>query len=657
MSVFRFRLVGPVLFYDMVRIGRRSRYFLIRAAYLLVLLAFLYLTQQRAYYQLATTGPHSVTRILAEFGEFFFFYYTVIQFLTVLVVTPALVAGSIAEEKERRTLEYLLATDLTNRELVLGKLISRLALLLLFFLAGIPVLSLSMLFGGISPDLMLCSALATLVTLLSVASVSMLISVYVRRVRDAVLLSYLSIVGFFVLWLFLEGLRAFVQLDGTTTIPALFMESVVTVYRWGNPFYALNDLVKHVQMAGALNKKAYELLAKYAAFHGLIIVFALSLSLLLVRWLYVSQILEAKLPKRRTKAAETVWVPRSDGQAGRLVGFVTSPAKKRVTAARRPPVWNACMMWKELFVERSLRLGIIGEVLMSYFALALLFPVLVVTGVALLNRLSQSGAFENTQEIANLYIRWIGSLVALLIYIGIATRACNSVTSERDRNTLESLLATPLEVPEILFAKWCGSLYGVRFLLGVLSVIWLAGLVSGGLHWLAIFSTILVVTVLACFCASLGLYLGIRIRNAIIAQISTIVIILGLGAASWGLAFVISDETRKDPYRHPYSYQAVILRSVSPLFLTEFFAFCERDLNPRDQHEFGFIHSRGMRYHSSCYLHQGQVGFAFLMLSIYALAAMIIYSRAVARFDRLSGRTGRRPDRARLPPSARTASA
>lgn len=655
-NVFRLRLVGPVLFYDLVRLGRRSRYFLIRAVYLLVLLAFLYFTQQRAYYQLATMGPQSVTRILAEFGEFFFFCYTVIQFLTVLLVTPALVAGCIAEEKERRTLEYLLATDLTNREIVLGKLISRLALLLLFFLAGLPVLSLSMLFGGISPDLMLCSALATLVTLLSVASVSMLISVYVQRVRDAVLLSYLTIVGFFVLWLFLEGVRIFVLLDGRTTVPALFMEGVVTVYRWGHPFYALYDLVGHVQMAGTLNKKAYELLAKYAAFHGLIIFLALGLSLLLLRWLYVSQILEAKLPKRRTKAAKTVWVPRSDGQMGRPVGFVTLPAKQRAAARRRPPVWDACMMWKELFVERSLRLGIVGEVLMSYFALALLFPVLVVTGAVFLSYMKQSGYLQEMQQAANLPIRYVGLIVSLLIYLGVAARACNSVTSERDRNTLESLLATPLEVREILFAKWCGSLYGVRFLVGVLVVLWVAGLISGGLHWLAIMPTALVVIVLSCFCASLGLYFGIRIRNALIAQISTLVVILGLGLAAWGLAFVISDETERDPYRHPYTYRAVILRSVSPLFLTQFFAFCESDLmNPSHRSEYRIFDFLGMR--SSRYLHQGQVGFAFLLLSIYALAAMILYSLAVALFDRLSGRTGSRPDRARPPPVVRTASA
>ncbi|MCS6977105.1 MAG: ABC transporter permease subunit [Gemmatales bacterium] len=650
-NVFRVRLVGPVLFYDMVRLGRRSRYFVIRAVYLLVLLLFLYFLQQRTYYQLATMGPQGVTQIFAEFGERFFFYYTLIQFLTVLAVTPALVAGTIAEEKERRTLEYLLATDLTNREIVLGKLFSRLALLLLFLLAGLPVLSLSLLFGGISPDLMVCSGLATLVTLLSVAAVSLFISVYVRRVRDAVLLSYLSILGFFVLWLFLEGVRLFIELDGKSTPASLGATAVVTVFRWGNPFYALYELYSHVQRVGTINAKAYELLAKYAGFHGVIIVLALALALALVRWLYVTQILEAKQPKSRSKAIKPVWVPRKDGHADQPAGFVEPSESQRAKASRsRPPVWDDCMMWKELFVERSLKVGILGEVLLSYFALALMFPILIAVGVALLNALSGTGWVEESQLAVNYGVRWSGMLVAALVYIGVATRACNSITSERDRNTLESLLSTPLDLGEILFAKWIGSLYGARFLFGLLALIWLLGLISGGLHVLAALPTVVTVAVLASFSASLGMYLGLRIRNGLLAQLSVVMLILCLGTASWGAAYVITDETFRDPYRHPYSYLAVVLRSISPFYLTEFIPFCGSDLRAGDFDDQRRWYREDFVLHNTTrYLHAGQLGFVFLFLSLYGLAALVLWSRSVLLFARTSGRTRSGPDRSKPP--------
>jgi len=47
---------------------------------------------------------------------------------------------AIAEEKERKTLDFLLASDLRSREIVLGKLASRLAYLTLVLLTGLPLL-------------------------------------------------------------------------------------------------------------------------------------------------------------------------------------------------------------------------------------------------------------------------------------------------------------------------------------------------------------------------------------------------------------------------------------------------------------------------------------------------------------------------------------
>ena len=57
------------------------------------------------------------------------FFYTVPGHpvrTVILLLTPAYTAGAVAEEKERRTLEFILATDLRNREIILGKVLSRL---------------------------------------------------------------------------------------------------------------------------------------------------------------------------------------------------------------------------------------------------------------------------------------------------------------------------------------------------------------------------------------------------------------------------------------------------------------------------------------------------------------------------------------------------
>ena len=146
------KLFGPVLFYDLVRTARRGRYFLIRGLYAGALCLLLF--WQFLEYAVTSEQVRS-SREIANFAESFFYGFMYIQFLAVLFLTPAFTAGAVAEEKERRTLEFLLATDLRNREIVLSKLAARTGNLMLVVLTGLPILSLTQFLGGIDPGLML----------------------------------------------------------------------------------------------------------------------------------------------------------------------------------------------------------------------------------------------------------------------------------------------------------------------------------------------------------------------------------------------------------------------------------------------------------------------------------------------------------------------
>src|SRR5262249_7626029 len=125
----------------------------------------------------------------AELAEMFFAAFAVTQFVVGVALTPAYIAGGVAEEKERKTLEFLLATDLRNREIVFGKLVARAGNLALFVLTGLPILSLMQFFGGIDPGLLLVSFAATALTAASLAGLSILNSVLRRKARDAIVLT------------------------------------------------------------------------------------------------------------------------------------------------------------------------------------------------------------------------------------------------------------------------------------------------------------------------------------------------------------------------------------------------------------------------------------------------------------------------------------
>lgn len=73
----------------------------------------------------------------------------VIQFLLLAFMVPALTAGAISGERERQTLDILLASTLTPGKIVFGKLSSSILSVILMIISSIPIMSLIFIFGGI----------------------------------------------------------------------------------------------------------------------------------------------------------------------------------------------------------------------------------------------------------------------------------------------------------------------------------------------------------------------------------------------------------------------------------------------------------------------------------------------------------------------------
>src|SRR5207247_11275089 len=89
-----------------------------------------------------------------------------VQATVVLLLTPVFVAGSIFEERETRSGEVLLTTQLTRREVYIGKLGARMVQVLLVVLAGMPILFLTQLWGGVSLEMILVNYSATALTII-----------------------------------------------------------------------------------------------------------------------------------------------------------------------------------------------------------------------------------------------------------------------------------------------------------------------------------------------------------------------------------------------------------------------------------------------------------------------------------------------------------
>src|SRR5437763_1279203 len=185
------RLLGPLFRHDLVRAARRQRVALWRTAFGLALLGALFCFYAawfpEAFNSVGAlfTPPTAGGRGLAGLGAVFFAVVFGIQSVAGALLAPQWTLDAVAGERERRTLPFLLVTDLRDREIVLGKLAARLAQVVLFLLTGLPVLSLLQFFGGVDPLLLWSCYGALALTVVSTAALGMACSVTARTPRAA----------------------------------------------------------------------------------------------------------------------------------------------------------------------------------------------------------------------------------------------------------------------------------------------------------------------------------------------------------------------------------------------------------------------------------------------------------------------------------------
>ena len=95
---------------------------------------------------------------------------TYLLFILVVLSVPAVAGGSISLEREKKTLDVLLTTNLNPWRIITGKLEASLGVVLILTVSALPVLSLVVVFGGIGLGGLLLMAGALLTGILSAVS-------------------------------------------------------------------------------------------------------------------------------------------------------------------------------------------------------------------------------------------------------------------------------------------------------------------------------------------------------------------------------------------------------------------------------------------------------------------------------------------------------
>jgi hypothetical protein len=170
------------------------------------------------------------------------------------------------------------------------------------------------------------------------------------------------------------------------------------------------------------------------------------------------------------------------------------------------------LLWKEVCLHSFTR-GRVGPATPALMGAIVVAAVLL--GLMLIVVLTDRNAgLHEIAQLGTIVVKVVTVAVGSILGLAAILHTTNSIVRERERDTLDALLTLPFDRVMLLEAKWLGGLYDLRALPMILGLGWLFGLVTGGLHPIALFWLICCVLAPIEFLASLGLWLSAVNRSS-----------------------------------------------------------------------------------------------------------------------------------------------
>src|SRR3982751_2169280 len=184
--------------------GKRRRDLFIRCGYLGFLIGVVIFSLLSS--SSASFGTMSLAE-LAKVSAQLFRTTSYWQLGLVAFLAPIFTAGAITQEKDSQTYDILLATPLTNAQIVLGSLLSRLFFIFTLLLSGIPVFAITQVFGGVAIDQIVIAWLIACATAFVTGAIAMAIACLKAGPRRTIFSFYLFILLYLAVPLTIERLN------------------------------------------------------------------------------------------------------------------------------------------------------------------------------------------------------------------------------------------------------------------------------------------------------------------------------------------------------------------------------------------------------------------------------------------------------------------
>jgi ABC-type transport system involved in multi-copper enzyme maturation permease subunit len=523
----------------------------------------------------------------AEFARTYLNLLVWQHYLVMLLSIPVLTAGAITDEKWRGTLQYLLVTELYSWEILVGKLIGRLYQVLLIAVVPLPLICFLGVFGGLDLSMLGALIVSSVVMGFALASMSLLASVLCRHTRDAVLGLYTTVgVAYLLCRLAVALLRNYlaghvsVWLNRLEALLSCFDplhpmgagwslddpgerggRVLASALAWGS--LGLVCLVLATLRLRASYLRYLEHTTKHSWWPVLFVYVSVSTLVGLAVLLPYLLVTGNHHPYLDGTSRTPWWAAllmflliwngvcllpfiglriflAINGSSSRFLDGMHG-LMQRSWLLGRAPVHGDPLRWKERHVEgvaplASLRnmprwLGVVLVLVATSASgltiLARHLPVSHTPGAVI--KLALEGDLRGLRNVQVAMDRsdwdffWQGLSVMLLAGLVMAVRCSGAVTGEREKNTWEALLLTPLETRHLIRSKLWGIVgaswpYLVAYLIPALAFSSLGGtacvlftLLWFGVTWLAMF-----------FVGGAGLWCSVRSKNSWRSLLSTL---------------------------------------------------------------------------------------------------------------------------------------
>jgi ABC-type transport system involved in multi-copper enzyme maturation permease subunit len=405
---------GPVFVHESIAATRRWQVYALRSLFLLSLLGALGVVWLFVCLEEGMPVGSISVKDLAEGGEYFFYAIATTQLVVVLLVAPATTAGAIGLDRARGNLTHMLATELTNSEIVLGKLAARLLPVAAIVIATIPVLAISGLLGGVIFEAIVSLTVITLALAIFGCALALAISVRATKTHEVLMAVY----GIEALWILSPLVFEILAPNGT---PDWLVAINPFVLAWAP--YAWPNYVSAGWVAGVLA--------------GMLVISAVVVAYAVLR-------------------------VRAEAARG------PAPSVSRLTS--RLAEWNRRLFWwrpgpsvdKDPVLWREWRRGRPSRLAMIVWGI---FIALSIAGV-----IDGIVTFADNPRTGSEILMAVNGLYATFGLLLVSLFAPTVLAEERVRGSLDVLLTTPLPTHRIVLAKWWGA-YRVMPALAVLPAI------------------------------------------------------------------------------------------------------------------------------------------------------------------------------------------